>query len=62
MKKEKLPTNIIIGPEGDLSDEEYEKLRKNHITECALAPQILRAETAAIAGVAMLESLYYCRN
>jgi len=46
---------IIIGPEGGFTDSEREHLRKTS-TPISLGPRILRAETAAIVGAALLMS------
>jgi 16S rRNA (uracil1498-N3)-methyltransferase len=44
---------IIIGPEGGFTDSEREKLRQKAM-HVSLGPRILRAETAAIVGAALI--------
>ena len=49
------PTALLIGPEGGLSPAELDVLRRTpSIVPASLGPRILRAETAAIAGLALL--------
>lgn len=48
---------LAIGPEGDFSPEEYDFLRKNNFTECRLARNVLRSETAAIYALCVLDQL-----
>ncbi len=50
--------HIIVGPEGDFSAEEVSLLRSFRAHEVSLGPSILRAETAAIASVAMVQALW----
>lgn len=46
---------LLIGPEGGFAPHEVDLLRSNqHVQEISLSPQILRAETAAMAGVFLL--------
>lgn len=47
----------IVGPEGDLSDEEKEFLKTGGALFCALTPAILRTEDAVMVGLGMLRSL-----
>lgn len=54
------PSHLLIGPEGDLSAQENELLTKAGFSFISLGDTILRAETAAIAGVAMLRALWLC--
>lgn len=44
--------NIFVGPEGGFTSEEIEVARKNRIRSVSLSDRILRAETAAIVGIA----------
>ena len=53
--------DLIIGPEGDLSPKEYEKLDQIGVTKVSLGAIILRAETAAIAGVASINAIFGMR-
>jgi 16S rRNA (uracil1498-N3)-methyltransferase len=45
---------LIVGPEGDFSEQELARLRGFGAVPCALSDAVLRAETAAIAGAAIL--------
>lgn len=46
---------LLIGPEGGFSDEEAERLKASHHTQCAtLGKTILRTETAGPAALAMV--------
>ena len=49
--------HLIIGPEGDLSLKEQEQAISFGFVPMTLGPHVLRTETAAIAGVAMLDAL-----
>jgi len=46
--------NLFIGPEGDFTHDEINTARQNKIEPVNLGSNILRAETAAIAAVALL--------
>jgi 16S rRNA (uracil1498-N3)-methyltransferase len=46
--------NIYIGPEGDFTNEEIKMAKQNKIEPVNLGSNVLRAETAAIAAVAVL--------
>ncbi len=49
------PAALLIGPEGGFSGRELERLRKKEYARAmTLGPRILRADTAAIAGLACL--------
>lgn len=48
--------NLLTGPEGGWTDQEREMLRAAGWTSVTLGPLILRAETAAIAGAAVVQS------
>ncbi len=52
------PICILIGPEGGFSDVEYELAEDLGFEPISLGPRILRTETAAIAAVAGLQSLF----
>lgn len=53
------PIALIIGPEGGIHPSEKEAFLKiPHIQSIALAPYILRAETAVIAGLSQIPLLY----
>lgn len=51
------PTALIVGPEGGFAPAELDDLRARPFVEPAtLGPRILRAETAAIVGLALLQA------
>ncbi|TCT38840.1 16S rRNA (uracil(1498)-N(3))-methyltransferase [Martelella mediterranea] len=55
VRSEKLA--LIIGPEGGFSDEERALLRsKDFVTPIPLGPRILRADTAAVAAMAVIQA------
>jgi 16S rRNA (uracil1498-N3)-methyltransferase len=45
---------LIVGPEGDFSQEELNHLRTCGAVPCRLSDAVLRADTAAVAGAAVL--------
>lgn len=48
---------VLIGPEGGFSAEERERLRaESYVTPVTLGPRILRADTAAIAALALWQA------
>lgn len=49
---------VLIGPEGGFSLPEIEKARESGFQTVSLGPRILRAETAPIAALAVLQSLW----
>lgn len=49
---------VVVGPEGGLTDAEEETLRATGFSAVTLGPRILRAETAACAAVAALQTLW----
>lgn len=50
------PCGVLIGPEGGFTAAEIERLRAHpHITPVTLGPRTLRAETAALAALLMLQ-------
>lgn len=49
--------SLAIGPEGGWTESELAAFRKNKWVEASLGPTILRAETAAIAALAITQSL-----
>lgn len=49
---------LLIGPEGGFSETEYEDAGIAGFTAVSLGPRILRTETAAIAAIAIAESLW----
>jgi len=46
---------LLVGPEGGLTDEEVHSAGEHGFRALSLGPRILRAETAAIAGVTVLQ-------
>jgi 16S rRNA (uracil1498-N3)-methyltransferase len=50
------PLAILIGPEGGFSPDERERLlRAAHVLPIAMVPRILRADTAAVAALAVVQ-------
>jgi len=50
---------LLIGPEGGFSDEERARLRSlEFVRPVSLGPRILRADTAAAAGLALVQALW----
>lgn len=52
------PIHLLIGPEGDISDREYQILGDLNFQMVSLGPHILRAETAAISAVSSAQALW----
>jgi 16S rRNA (uracil1498-N3)-methyltransferase len=53
------PTNricLLIGPEGGLSEIEYEDAAISGFSAVSLGPRVLRTETAAVAALSVLQS------
>ena len=48
---------VLVGPEGGFTEDELGLIRKYCRSEIRLAPTVLRTETAAVLGVAMLSQL-----
>lgn len=49
--------DVLIGPEGGFAEEERAQLlRQPHILRLALGPRILRADTAAVAALALVQA------
>ncbi len=52
------PLGLLIGPEGGFTQAELDALaRQPNVTAVSLGPRILRAETAAVAGLAVVQAL-----
>lgn len=52
------PLAMLVGPEGGFADEERAALlRRDKTIRLALGPRILRADTAAVAGLALIQSV-----
>lgn len=47
---------LLIGPEGGLSDSEYAQCEEVGFKAVSLGPRILRTETATLAGIAVLQA------
>ena len=51
------PVALLIGPEGGFSESERaDLLRRPYVTALSLGPRILRADTAAVAALALVQS------
>jgi 16S rRNA (uracil1498-N3)-methyltransferase len=51
------PVGLLIGPEGGFSDEERARLRAlPYVVPISLGPRILRADTAAVAALAVIQA------
>ncbi len=54
----RLPLSLLIGPEGGFADDERAMLlRRGHVARIALGPRILRADTAAVAALAVVQAV-----
>ncbi|WP_293867090.1 16S rRNA (uracil(1498)-N(3))-methyltransferase [uncultured Alsobacter sp.] len=52
------PISLIVGPEGGFSAEERDRLlRLPHVLRLSLGPRILRADTAAVAALALVQAV-----
>jgi 16S rRNA (uracil1498-N3)-methyltransferase len=53
-----MPLAVLIGPEGGFAEEEREALLKRpNLVRIALGPRILRADTAAVASLALVQAV-----
>jgi 16S rRNA (uracil1498-N3)-methyltransferase len=53
-----LPIGILIGPEGGFSDDERQHLlAQTFVIPISLGPRILRADTAGVAALAVVQSI-----
>ena len=46
---------LLVGPEGDFTNEEYEYAKKLDFSSVSLGDNILRVETAAIAAISYIK-------
>ncbi|KQX34820.1 16S rRNA methyltransferase [Devosia sp. Root436] len=52
------PVGLLIGPEGGFADEERARLRAlPYVVPVSLGPRILRADTAAVAALAVIQAI-----
>ena len=49
---------LLVGPEGGLSDREIDNAIKYNFSALALGPRVLRTETAPLAAISILQSLW----
>jgi 16S rRNA (uracil1498-N3)-methyltransferase len=57
-RSRRTPISILIGPEGGFADEERSVLAKRpNVVRIALGPRILRADTAAVAALALVQAV-----
>ncbi len=53
-----MPLAVLIGPEGGFAEDEREALRKRpNVVRIALGPRILRADTAAVAALSLVQAV-----
>jgi len=50
------PVSLIVGPEGGFHDDEVALMQQQQVQMIKFGPRILRAETAAIAGLALCQN------
>ena len=50
--------DILIGPEGGFHNREIEVAGRNKFVRVSMGPRILRAETAAISAISIIQSLW----
>jgi 16S rRNA (uracil1498-N3)-methyltransferase len=52
------PLAVLVGPEGGFDDAERQKLLKSpDVTAISLGPRVLRADTAAVAALALVQAV-----
>jgi 16S rRNA (uracil1498-N3)-methyltransferase len=49
---------LLVGPEGGLSEHEIEQAIAQDFQALALGPRVLRTETAPLAAISILQSLW----
>ncbi|HTT47389.1 MAG TPA: 16S rRNA (uracil(1498)-N(3))-methyltransferase [Pseudolabrys sp.] len=53
-----LPLSVLIGPEGGFAEDERQALlKRDNMVRIALGPRILRADTAAVAALALVQAV-----
>jgi 16S rRNA (uracil1498-N3)-methyltransferase len=53
-----LPLTVLVGPEGGFAEEERAALlRRPHVVRLSLGPRILRADTAAVAALGVIQAV-----
>jgi 16S rRNA (uracil1498-N3)-methyltransferase len=53
-----VPVGLLVGPEGGFADDERERLRAQpFVVPISLGPRILRADTAAVAALAVIQAI-----
>ena len=52
------PIHLLVGPEGGLSDAECTLAERHHYIAVRLGPRILRTETAPLAAIAAIQTLW----
>ena len=52
------PLELVVGPEGGLSDRERELALSRHCLPLSLGPRVLRTETASLAALAAIHALW----
>jgi 16S rRNA (uracil1498-N3)-methyltransferase len=58
LKALKAPSAVLVGPEGGFTDGEKELLKsKNFVIPISLGPRIMRADTAAIAALTLVQAV-----
>jgi 16S rRNA (uracil1498-N3)-methyltransferase len=58
LKALKTPSAVLVGPEGGFTDEEKELLKsQSFVIPISLGPRIMRADTAAIAALTLVQAL-----
>jgi 16S rRNA (uracil1498-N3)-methyltransferase len=57
-KQNRARVSIVVGPEGGLSEEEKNWLIQQGFIAVAMGPRVLRTETAALAAISIMQSLW----
>ena len=55
-------TSILVGPEGDFSQDEYLYAKQSNFSSVSLGDNILRVETAAIAAISYIKIINSSKN